>query len=120
MFSTNISDIPTDDAWTELQKGGPNGFFLILLSYCWWGAYAIDASYHEIQPAYSTWMDMLPDIEWVLVKMVDGLESSLKRLRDDEDEQMDDSNPRKRFVSYIFLFFSPLKTIHFAAQKPNK
>jgi hypothetical protein len=33
----NLSrDIPADGTWTELQKGGPNGFFLLILSYCWW------------------------------------------------------------------------------------
>jgi hypothetical protein len=107
-FCTDVAAIPEDAPWPELQKGGPNGFFLVLLSYCWWGAAALDPDGNEIEPTYSEWIEFFPDIQWVLEQMVNGLDStSLKRLRDDKDEDEDNqagtSGPAKRFV---FLTFS--------------
>lgn len=62
-FST---DTPEECDWTELMKGGPNGFFLILLSYGWWGVGAVDADSNEIQPAFDEWKSAFQDLDWVL------------------------------------------------------
>ncbi len=79
----NLSkDIPEHGSWTELQKGGPNGFFLLILSYCWWGISAING---EDKQEHALWEDTYDDIEWVLQKMISGLNASLKRIRDAED-----------------------------------
>src|ERR1700683_2697512 len=64
--------------WTELQKGGPNGFFLISLGYCWWGSAAIDHDGNEIQPTYSKWVEIFEDVEWVLECMVYEFKCSVK------------------------------------------
>jgi hypothetical protein len=94
VFSTNV---PEDASWTELQKGGANGFFLILLSYCWWGSAVLDADGNEIEPTYSQWLKVFRDIEWVLESMVKRLDQSLKRVR--KEVEGEPSRARKRYVS---------------------
>ena len=104
-FST---DAPDDADWTELQKGGANGFFLILMSVCWWGAAVLDDNGEEIEPAYSKWLKAIEDVQWVLESMVEGLETSNKRTRDeaDEEDRVNHGSPSaKRFV---FLSFTAL------------
>jgi hypothetical protein len=85
------SDIPEDGSWTELQKGGPNGFFLLILSYCWWGVNALNC---EDKQDHVYWEEIYDDIEWVLQNMVSGLRNaSLKRSRDEElDEAIPPAN----------------------------
>ena len=82
-----------------------NGFFLILLSYCWWGSAVLDADGNEIEPTYSKWLKVFPDIEWVLESMVKRLDHSLKRVR--KEVEGEPSRARKRYVSltiYILPF----------------
>lgn len=95
-------EVPEDATWTELQKGGPNGFFLILLSYCWWGSAVLDDEGNEIEPFYSEWVKSLTDIEWVLVTMVETLECSLKRGREAEEDEHNTSPVSKRCVFLNF------------------
>ena len=74
-------DIPKGGGgWQELRKGGQNGFYLILLSYCWWAKGVVTPAGKAIQPHYSMWMDMFRDIEWVLKQMVRELETSQKHV----------------------------------------
>jgi hypothetical protein len=63
-------DIPEDASWTEICKGGPNGFFIILLSIAWWGVAVQDQS-SGIQ---GDWYDAYEDVSWVLDSMIDLLE----------------------------------------------
>lgn len=92
--------------WTELQKGGANGFFLILLGYCWWGSAALDDDGNEIQPTYSKWVGIFGDMEWVLECMVHELECAVEHIEEqngeDEADQSDhESGPvAKRFVYF--------------------
>jgi len=82
------SDIPEDGSWIELQKGGLNGFFILLLSYCWWGVNALN---HEDKQDHVHWEETYDDIKWVLQNMVSGFRNaSLKRIR---DEELDEANP---------------------------
>jgi hypothetical protein len=81
------TDIPEVAEWTELIKGGPNGFFLIVLSYGWWGAGAVDAELNEVQPAFDQWKEAFLDLDWVLRCMVEKLEkSSILSLKCSHDE----------------------------------
>ena len=75
-FSTDIRGFGT---WHELQKGGQNGFYLVLLSYCWWGAAASDEHGNGIEPTYSEWLDAFLDIAWVLDKMIEDLNHTEKQ-----------------------------------------
>ena len=91
--------------WTELQKGGPNSFFLILLGYCWWGSAALDGDGNEMEPTYSKWLGMFEDVEWVLECMVHELECSVNCIEEQDEEgeaqSEDESGPvAKRFVYF--------------------
>jgi hypothetical protein len=98
VFSTDTADIPEDNPWPELEKGGPNGFFLVLLSYGWWGAAATDATGKEIEPTYSEWKNQFTDIEWALENMVDHLDSSLKRDWEEYERDMHQTPDAKWFI----------------------
>jgi len=63
VFST---DTPEECDGTELTKGRLNSFFLILLSYGWWGAGAVDTDSNEIQPAFNEWKSAVQNLDWVL------------------------------------------------------
>lgn len=98
-FST---DAPEGADWSSLQKGGPNGFFLVLLAYCWWGSACIDGKGNEIQPAFSKWFESFVDMEWVLECMVHELECSAEHIRKNTEEYDNDNGPvTKRFVVYV-------------------
>jgi hypothetical protein len=73
-------DISEFGVWQELEKGGPNGFFLILLSYCWWGAYTLSSDGDAIEPGHSTWTATFADMEWALDQMIKDLEHTRKRV----------------------------------------
>jgi hypothetical protein len=97
-------DLPEDAQWPELQKGGSNGFYLLLLSYGWWGAATTDDNDVPIEPQYSEWKDSFLDIVWVLDQMVSGLAlQSRKRAREEEEENGVSKRVSKRFVSVTYL-----------------
>jgi hypothetical protein len=97
--------------WQELEKGGPNGFFLILLSYCWWGAYTLSSDGDAIEPGHSTWMATFADMEWALDQMIKDLEHTRKRVREEAkningeaDASAENAKPRsKRFIISTLL-----------------
>ena|ERR1700733_11372073 len=94
----NLSrDIPGDGTWTELQKGGPNGFFLLILSYCWWGVNALN---REDKLEHAHWEETYNDIEWVLQKMVSF--APVKRSRDEEDEADPPANVKPTSKRWVF------------------
>ena len=104
MFAT---EIPEDALWTEFLKGGTNCFFLILLSYCWWGSAVHDADGNAIEPGYSKWIKAFYDVEWVLVSMVKSLDRSLKRIREEaavESSEDEASRVRKQYDSSFYVF----------------
>ena len=98
--------------WQELQKGGPNGFFLILLSYCWWGAYRLSSDGDPIEPGHTTWTDIFWDIEWALDQMIADLEHSRKRVREEADNlngEAENTKPRSKrlvFSTLLVLYTS--------------
>jgi len=97
--------------WQELEKGGPNGFFLILLLYCWWGAYTLSSDGDPIEPGHSTWTDTFTDMEWALDQMIKDLEHTRKRVREEAeningeaDADAENAKPRsKRFIISTLL-----------------
>jgi hypothetical protein len=90
------------------NKGGANGFFLILMSVCWWGAAIIDNNRKEIEPMYSKWQKAIEDVQWVLECMVEGLKTSNKCTCDkaDEEDCVNDGSPSMK--RSIFLSFTVL------------
>ena len=96
----NLSkNIPEHGSWTELQKGGPNGFYLLMLSYCWWGVTALNG---EDKQEHALWEGTYDDIERVLQKMVSGLDASLKRIRDEEGEADPAANEKPASKRWVF------------------
>jgi hypothetical protein len=91
-------EISQFSVWQELQKGGPNGFFLILLSYCWWGAYRLSHDGNPIEPGHSKWTNLFADIEWVLDQMIADLEHSHKQVQEDADNLNGEAKPRSKWV----------------------
>lgn len=75
-----------NEAWTEIMKGGQNGFVLVLLSLSWW--LAATESEKDRQDCLSA----LEDVDWVLQQLVDVL---LERQEVSEDEG--DRRARKRY-----------------------
>ena len=63
-------DISGDASWSEIRKGGQNGFFIILLLITWWGA-AVQDQNSGIQ---GDWHDAYEDVSWVLNGMIGLLE----------------------------------------------
>lgn len=57
-----LCEVPEDPDWSELRKGGPNGFFIILISFAWWGQ-AINL---EDDLEAGSWFEAYEDIRWVL------------------------------------------------------
>ena len=95
----NLSrDIPADGTWTELQKGGPNGFFLLILSYCWWGVNVLN---REDKQEHTYWEQTYDNIEWVLQKMVSGF-ASIKHSQDEEDEANPPANVKPVSKQWVF------------------
>jgi len=96
-------DVPEDGQWQGLQKGGPNGLYLVLLSYFWWGAYALTRDGEEIEPAHTKWCEQFDDIEWVLDQMIEDLEHSHKRLQEEENVDEDDAKPHSKRFAFSIL-----------------
>ena len=61
-----LRDIPEGASWAEIRKGGPNSFFIILLSIVWWGV-AVQDQNSGIQ---NDWFDAYEDVNWVLDSIV--------------------------------------------------
>jgi hypothetical protein len=90
-------DIPkSGGGWQELRKGGQNGFYLILLSFCWWPKGVVTSAGKPIQPHYSMWLDMFRDVKWALQQMVSELETSQKHVREENDKAEDPKPASKR------------------------
>ena len=97
-------DLLEEAQWPELQKGGSNGFYLLLLSFSWWGTATVDDDGAPIEQQYSEWNDTFHDIAWVLEQMVNQLTyQSRKRAREEEEEDGVSTRASKRFVSITYL-----------------
>lgn len=58
------SQPPEDSDWSELRKGGPNGFFILLLSFVWWGKAIESMEEHKI------WLEFSGDLDWVIGQLL--------------------------------------------------
>lgn len=69
------------DSWSVLRRGGPNGFFLVLLALSWWLASA-----DEGQDMAEVW-EMVEDVCWVLGKLLVEAEGIMSREEGSTEEQ---------------------------------
>lgn len=82
------------EKWEALQRGGPNGFFMIVLAFAWW----VEAMDGDMDDAGLR--DALDDITWVsncIAASIPPMANQLigqKRARDDRS----DTSTRKRYA----------------------
>ena len=77
-----IREVPEDETWHTLRKGGTSGIYVVIVGLSWWV---------KAQPAEDTdaWT-LVNDLSWVLQQLKEGLAVLIpqKRARDgDVDEE---------------------------------
>jgi hypothetical protein len=84
-------DVPSDERWQTLRKGGTAGIYITVMSLSWW------VMAQNVERDDKVW-SMVDDITWVIQEMKKSMVSpqvSQKRPHDEEDE--DESQRRKRY-----------------------
>lgn len=66
--------IPDDEGWTELKKGGPTGFVLMVIGLNWWVRYA-ESSKDQNEAA-----SMVEDVVFALEKVVESMVGSADKV----------------------------------------
>lgn len=84
---TEEYDVPEGCDWAGVQKGGPNGFYMLLLTLGWWGIATEDRG----QEAREYWGKAFFDIDWVLHQM-------LSRLIEESEDPETEAPTQKRYV----------------------
>lgn len=83
---------PSDEKWSNLLKGGGNGFVLVLLSLSWWMMREKDES-RKAEESSSAF----EDVQWVLQQMVRVLRTQHEQGSEEDDENNDpNTRPTKR------------------------
>ena len=59
-------DTPEGASWAKNHKGGPNSFFIILLSTTWWSVPVQD----ENSGIQNDWFDAYENVNWVFDSIV--------------------------------------------------
>jgi hypothetical protein len=89
--------LDTDEEWEALQRGGPNGFFIIVLAFAWWAEEAKGKNDTGL-------LNALDDMTWVIRRMADmpATPSQLMGVKHAlEDEP--DSSKKKQYVLSFFV-----------------
>lgn len=92
-------EVPDDEQWVDLNKGGKHGFALLLIGLCWWRVKAGEVGSGEKRDELDSAVE---DVRWVLEQIDKGMESGTvlgpgskageKRAASDNDE----GSPRKK------------------------
>jgi len=90
-------------SWTDLLKGGINGFFSVVVSLSWWLKHTDD----NLEALFE-FETVLEDVMWVQDQMILSLQTCKRKHQGSEKSE----KPAKRFVSYSpllkLLIFSDL------------
>ena len=86
-----VRDLPLNEQWQKLVKGGSNGFVLILLSLTWWMMREKDESRKTVESSSA-----FADVQWVLEQMIQVLRAQREQGREGEDEREDEEDPNTR------------------------
>lgn len=77
-----------EESWTELMKGGQNGFLLVLLSLSWWlGATKLEKDRKDCLAA-------VDDVNWVLQQLIEVMR---ERQEPENSEDEDEKRPYKKY-----------------------
>jgi hypothetical protein len=87
-----VRDLPQNERWQKLVKGGRNGFVLVLLSLTWWMMREKDESRKTVESSSSAFAD----VQWVLEQMIQVLRAQREQGREGEDEREDEEDPNTR------------------------
>ena len=86
-----VRDLPPNERWQKLVKGGRNGFVLVLLSLTWWMMREKDESRKTVESSSA-----FTDVQWVLEQMIQVLRAQHEQGREGEDEREDEEDPNTR------------------------
>ncbi|KAN0107118.1 hypothetical protein V8E52_010478 [Russula decolorans] len=119
---TFLQKVPdTDEEWEALQRGGPNGFFIIVLAFAWWAEEAKGKNDTGL-------LNALDDMTWVIRRMADmpATPSQLMGAKHALEDEPDSSkkkhvfsvfgvrtNPRPSFRHRHHLALFPIRFIAF-------
>jgi hypothetical protein len=78
-FDDLVRDELEDVTWTELSKGGLNGFFSIIVSLSWWLKVGIDREDQLLELE-----GVFKDVLWVEDQIIQSLQSQVKRTSEGE------------------------------------
>lgn len=93
MAMSRVTDSTAE--WSQLLKGGPNGFFVILLALGWWyiGVKSAGGDCSDCNHAFA-------DVQWVLEQMKLSFANPAKRARETDGE---DASTSKRYSSLVHV-----------------
>ncbi|KAN0123214.1 hypothetical protein V8E52_003167 [Russula decolorans] len=89
---TFLQKVPdTDEEWEALQRGGPNGFFIIVLAFAWWAEEAKGKNDTGL-------LNVLDDMTWVIRRMSDmpATPSQLMGAKHALEDEPDSSKKKQR------------------------
>jgi hypothetical protein len=86
-----VRDLPQNERWQKLVKGGRNGFVLVLLSLTWWMMREKDESRKTVESSSA-----FADVHWALEQMIQVLRAQHEQGREGEDEREDEEDPNTR------------------------
>jgi hypothetical protein len=73
-----VCEVPEDEDWSELRKGGKAGLYTVVVALSWW----VKALTPEI-PAFRAWISV-QDVQWVINQITRKyMRAGKKRLRED-------------------------------------
>jgi hypothetical protein len=81
--------VDSESDWSQLRKGGPNGIFILLLSFLWWGQTVKSPEDNR------TWLEFYVDLDWVMGQLT----------LDFDEDGLEEEPAAKRFL-FSFLFAS--------------
>lgn len=84
----------TGEEWKGLRRGGPNGFFVVIVAFSWW----VEAMKGKVDDMGLR--NALDDLTWVVRCMADMTEAQGKRAQEDSD-----SSVKKRYVPSFPITF---------------
>lgn len=93
-------EVPVEERWEDIAKGGKTGFFVLLVGLCWWRAKAGEVGSGEKREQFDS---VLEDVRWVLGQIGCRLDSGVISVPSEESvgakrpaEESETPSPRKR------------------------
>ena len=105
-----IRDVPEDETWQTLRKGGTSGIYIVIVGLSWW----VKVQLAEDTDAWT----LVNDLSWVLQQLKESLAVLIpqKRARDgDVDEEQ--TLRRKRCACNLFIIIDPFLILDLSSQR---